>query len=457
MRNTFIQKNGLLGISMYLVFLSANAQIQVRPLPQPGYEERIRQAVENIRLIDTHEHLMSETEALKNVHTFGCLFENYQWCDMTSSGLLKETDNLWEKVKEAWDAASTTGYGRSSLVTAKELYGIDDLNENTFEELNSRIMAMHQPGYYKKVLKDLSKIDLCIIIGHQSPPGAQDTSFVKSLFQVNGLCYFSDDFNKQTFSLKRAREWHNKYSSQVNSLSDYEQMIDNAFRAEIAKGVIGVKVGWSYSRTLFCEDVPRERAEKIFNKMKARPEKLFTLEEVKPLQDYLFFKVMEHCEKYNLPVQVHTGLQTLNGNYITNSNPTLLANVFFKFPKVRFSLLHAAYPYGGELATLAKNFPNVYIDMAWSQIISPSYMANYLREFLETVPNNKIFAFGGDCAYVEGIFGGAIIARQIVTRCLSEMVGDGYLSEQEAIAVAVKILRKNAITFYNLKIPDVQG
>ena len=64
MRNTFIQKNGLLGISMYLVFLSANAQIQVRPLPQPGYEERIRQAVENIRLIDTHEHLMSETEAL---------------------------------------------------------------------------------------------------------------------------------------------------------------------------------------------------------------------------------------------------------------------------------------------------------------------------------------------------------------------------------------------------------
>lgn len=214
------------GIFSLLTLWAANAQIQVRPLPHPGYEERIRQAVENIRLIDTHEHLMSEKEALNNVNTFGCLFENYQWCDMNSSGLLKNAGTEWEKIKDAWDAASTTGYGRSSLVTARELYGIDNLNENTIEELNAKIRTMHQPGYYYKVLKDLSRIDLCIIIGHQNPVEDQDTSLFKSLFPVNGLCYFSDDFDKQTFTFKRAREWHSRYSNNVNSLGDYEQMID---------------------------------------------------------------------------------------------------------------------------------------------------------------------------------------------------------------------------------------
>jgi len=77
--------------------------------------------------------------------------------------------------------------------------------------------------------------------------------------------------------------------------------------------------------------------------------------------------------------------------------------------------------------------------------------ARYLREFPETVPNNKIMAFGGDGRYVKETFGDAIIARQIVAGCLAEMVGDGYLSEQEAIKVAGKILRENAIGFNNLE------
>ncbi|MCY1719450.1 amidohydrolase family protein [Prolixibacteraceae bacterium Z1-6] len=60
---------------------------------------------------------------------------------------------------------------------------------------------------------------------------------------------------------------------------------------------------------------------------------------------------------------------------------------------MKFILFHGAYPFGGELASLAKNFRNVYIDLCWLYIISPTYSRRYLHEWLETIPANKIIAF----------------------------------------------------------------
>jgi hypothetical protein len=429
------------------------AQVQIRPLPKRGFEKRIHKAVYDIRLIDTHEHLISEKQALAGAPDFRCLFENYQNSDMISSGLYPNngSDQIWGRMEPAWEAMKSTGYGRAVLLSAKGLYDIDDLNSNTHAELSKRIEASHQPGFYQYVLKDKAKIDLCIIMGSESEVIGEDERYFRSLKYVNGFSYFSDAFNVYTFSFDRARSFHSRYNDAVKTLEDYEQMMDKAFREGIAEGILGVKNSWAYSRTLQCEEVSRETANEIFLKMVADPQKEFSLQEVKPLQDYLFFKVLSLCEKYNLPIQIHTGLQTYNGNYITNSNPTLLTNAFFKFPKVKFILLHSAYPYGGELAVLAKNFPNVYIDMAWTPIISPSYSIRYLQEFLETVPANKIMAFGGDCACVEGTYGASVMAREVAEKTLISMVKSGYFSEEEAIIIAGKLLRNNAIEIYDLK------
>ena len=437
------------------VACAVHAQVQIKPLPEKGFEKRIHNAVYDIRLIDTHEHLMSEKQALSGASDFTCLFENYQNCDMTSSNLLANIPSAshWENISTAWEAAKSTGYGRASLLAAKELFDIDDLNADTHEELSARIKASHKPGYYTYVLKEKAKIDMVItMVGSNAETSHEDKSFFKSLMYTNGFCYLSDEFNKYTFSFERARTFHNKFSNDVRTLSDYEEMMDKAFRAGIGKGIIGFKNSWCYSRTMQTEEVSRENAEKIFNRMVADPKREFTLDEVKPLQDYLFFKVLSLCEKYGMPIQIHTGLQTYNGNYITNTNPTLLTNVFFKFPKVKFILLHAAYPYGGELAALAKNFPNVYIDLAWAPIICPSYSIRYLQEFLETVPSNKISVFGGDVSSVEGTYGASVMAREVVEKCLVAMVRSGYFTEKEATVLANKLLRENAIRMYDLKL-----
>lgn len=162
----------------------------------------------------------------------------------------------------------------------------------------------------------------------------------------------------------------------------------------------------------------------------------------------MMHRVLDLANSNHLPVQIHSGL---NGGNIENSKPTHLLNLFMEYPDVKFILFHGAYPYGGELAVLAKKFSNVYIDMCWLYIISPSYSERYLHEWLETVPANKIMAFGGDFLHVEGIHSHLLLAKQIVSNVLIDKVRDGYFSEDEAIKVAQMLLHDNAIRILGLK------
>jgi predicted TIM-barrel fold metal-dependent hydrolase len=147
---------------------------------------------------------------------------------------------------------------------------------------------------------------------------------------------------------------------------------------------------------------------------------------------------------------VHTGLQIGDGNIIENSKPTHLVNLFFEYPTVAFIIYHGGYPYGGELSTLAKNFRNVYIDMCWLYVISPSYAERCLHEWIETVPASKIMGFGGDYLNVENAYAELLLAKQVITSVLINKVMNGYLSESEAKNIARMILHDNAVKLLNL-------
>jgi hypothetical protein len=60
-------------------------------------------------------------------------------------------------------------------------------------------------------------------------------------------------------------------------------------------------------------------------------------------------------------------------------------------------------------------------------------------------------AFGGDSITVEMAYGHSRMARQMVTRVLSEKVSEGYLKEDEAIALARGMLRDNPAALFKLQ------
>ena len=88
--------------------------------------------------------------------------------------------------------------------------------------------------------------------------------------------------------------------------------------------------------------------------------------------------------------------------------------------------------------------------MCWVYVISPWVARQTLHEWIEVIPSNKIFAFGGDYLFVEGTYAHSRLARDNVAAVLTEKIETGYLAEDEAVSLARKLLRDNALQFYRL-------
>jgi predicted TIM-barrel fold metal-dependent hydrolase len=174
-------------------------------------------------------------------------------------------------------------------------------------------------------------------------------------------------------------------------------------------------------------------------------------EDIKLYQDFMVHKIAELAGRHHLPVQIHTGLQTGNGNSIKNANPAHLATLFLAQRNTRFMLFHGGYPYMGEVATMVKNFPNVYVDMCWMTIIAPTSSQEWLYHWLETVPYNKILAYGGDTQTPWTSYGGSVMARDCVAAVLARKVDEGTMTMQDARIIAKRLLRDNAVEFYHLE------
>ena len=206
----------------------------------------------------------------------------------------------------------------------------------------------------------------------------------------------------------------------ITSLPGLKRAMEKSFEQSMAVGMVAVKSTIAYNRELLFREVEEADAARDFESLMKCERRLpegFRRQRERPfrlLEDHMFHHLMKLAAEHHYPVQVHTGLHA-GPNFITNSNPTLLTNLFFLYPTVKFDLFHMSYPYQEELASLAKLFPNVYVDLCWAHIIAPGATRRALSEFLETVPVNKIMGFGGDYRLVELSYAHARMARRIST------------------------------------------
>ncbi len=440
--------------------------------------ERIKSAVDKISLVDTHEHIMPEAERDQYAVDFGYLFAHYNTSDLVSAGMpprLMEAARLpmhhyrlahikrmklrrvipepertdmtleerWQAIAPFWEAIRNTAYARQTLIAIKELFGIDDLNGDTYRQLSQAIADSRRPGWYRHVMKEKANIAVSIL-------DAQITDVDRELFApVMRLDHFIiAQSRRDLVSLEE------ESGTAIHSLDDLVRTMRTTLEKYVAGGVVGIKSGLAYDRTLQYDKVSRNEAEITFNRIARHLGEGVSWLEAKPLQDYMMHQVIRAAIETGLPLQIHTGLQEGNENIITNANPTHLINLFIEYREAKFDLFHGGYPYVHEWATLAKNFANVYADLCWVHIISPEIGRRLLHELIETVPGNKIMAYGGDSITVEMAYGHARMARQVVTRVLSEKVAEGYMAEDEAIALAGKILRDNPAALFRLSVPS---
>jgi hypothetical protein len=428
------------------------AQVQIRPLPSGGYEQRITGFINDMTVVDTHEHLMSPTR-LKQRTTldFMLLLHHYSADDIKSAGLpsklfaklLKDSLTVkqkWEIVKPFWENSKNTAYNRAALLAADTLFGINDINESTVELLSEKINKAYKTDWISQVINEKCKIDYLIQDSEDRSFGTKGFRYVKRFDN-----FISVNSRQQITSIGKLQ------NIDIKTLDDFINALGSAFADADKKGIVAIKSGLAYNRILYYENSSRESAAKVFEDLMNSPEGTsFSFAEVKPLQDFMMHRVLDIARENKLPVMIHTGLQTGNGNIIENTKPTHLVNLMMEYPTVNFVLMHGSYPYAAELTTIAKYFRNVYIDMCWMYVISPSYSERYLHEWIETIPANKIMGFGGDYLNIENAYSHLLICKQVIAKVLISKVKDGYLSESEAKNIARMMLHDNAVKLYNL-------
>ena len=116
-----------------------------------------------------------------------------------------------------------------------------------------------------------------------------------------------------------------------------------------------------------------------------------------------------------------------------------------EYPRTTFVLMHMAWPQQEQLLALAKHQPNVVVDMSWLVDGRATLgVSTSSQRFLTTVPATKLLCFGADYLTVENVVGHAELARRGLQRALEGSVADGWLTNDDALALVPLLMRDNA-------------
>lgn len=434
--------------------LAAAPAAAMPPSPQRGSLEGDLVAVVNdIPLVNTHEHTIPESERVASNIDFFTLAGQYAISDMISAGLggddLRLVRNAEAPARERWNAfaphwknARFTGYGEALRIAIRDIYEVEEISGETLGRINERIRAANKPGVYEDLLIRRSKIAYSVLDDHwNAAPVKPDSKFFA----------YARKFDRYVTpqSVADVRELEKLTDVSITNLRGLKQAMERSFEQSLALDMVSVKSTLAYNREIHYTEVSETDAEADVQALlkDGRPvpsgPRNRTERPYRNMEDHMFHHLVQLAKEHKIPVQIHTGLHAGNGNFIENSKPTHLTNLFMLYPDVKFDLFHVSYPYQGDLSVLAKIFPNVHVDFCWAHIISGSLSRRALHEMLETVPANKIFGYGGDYRYPELSYAHAVMARRNVARVLTEKVQEGAFSETEAAELARMLLHDN--------------
>jgi uncharacterized protein len=425
----------------------------------------IKTAVDFIKVFDTHEHLIYESEWKDRNIDFYNIFLSYVDGDLLSSGLSPEDldkltrpeidlEEKWKIFYPYWNLVKNTNYSKSAMIILEDLFLQKTLDYETTVKVTSQLKKEKGTKYFHKILRekagieyilnDIDPLELLLGINQLEP----DYDYFLPIFRVDEPIMISS--KAQLEKMEKASD------IAIYSFTDYLKYIDTIFEKRL-NSIYGIKIGIAYGRDINFADVSSYDAEKAFGKLlnlkkynwhKWHDSDNISIEDLRPFHDYMFHYFIKKAIDKDLPIQIHTGMLAGIDNDISNANPTKLIDIILKYKQARFDLFHTGYPYSDELICMVKAAPNCYFNMCWMPYISKTLYKNILNLAIELIPSSKIFGFGGDTAYVEISYAALKIARQLLVEVLYDRIKESYFSFEEALEFANRILSENPKKVY---------
>jgi len=397
--------------------------------------------IAQLTIIDAHEHLPGEADYLSHQYSGLNMFAGgYIWHDLESAGMSPEFKQTmrasgdrpvaewWPQIRPYWESVKHTTYAKALRITAKDIFGIPEINDSTIDEFAERVKADNTPGLYRRVLQEHCRIRYSVTCSGRASfpedPGLRGITFLPTFVGAGpGLI---------TALAERS-------GLKLQTLEDAAHAAQSVMRADLAAGAVGFKM-----RVGHHGPPDTTAAEREFKEARRAPQ---TPGHFPALRDYLFDKCLDVAAEADVPVAVHTGYW---GDF-RQLDPKLMFSFAPRRPDVRFDMFHLGMPMVRDAALMGKSLPNVTLNLCWCAVISQIQTKRMLDEIVDLVPLNKVIAFGGDYRVsVQKVYGHLVLAREAAAACLAERVEAGDFDRGYALDVARLWFHDNPSRIYRL-------
>jgi len=415
---------------------------------------RIKDWVDSIPLVDIHSHIDGEHPNAKDARQI--IFYHYIVTELTSAGIPPKTISPDLPIEETVKGAipylalirntSTYWYFTRML---RELYGFEEgeINEKNYESLLEAIQARKgQRDWYRQVLTKKAKVKKTFLtFNYDADIPKHDPQLFVGALRLDPLIGKLD--KSSIAGLERA------VGTSIRSASDFEDSLALLFK-KFSKCVAATA---SFLPDEVFTRPSKAEAEEPFRKLLSGL--ALSASEKQTVSSLALNCILSLAEEHGLPFQVMLGVwRPIQGasppDYaISGFEPKMLTSLcplFHDFSGVKFDIFLANRVTSHELTVVAKNYPNVHVSGYWWYTFYPTIIKEFLRERLQMLPRNKINGFFSDAYVVEWSYAKASMVRLQIATVLTEMVEEGYYTEELARELAVDLLTHNPEKLYRL-------
>jgi len=417
-------------------------------------EQKLIDYMQGLNIIDCHEHLCSEQVRLNLPVDVFTLFSFYTQYDLYSSGIDRATysgidpwawdtpvyDSLfdqglsleqrWKIFEPYWENIRYGSYARAAILTAKLFYDINEISNRTYRLLSERIKAENTNGLYDRVLSE--KCNIRAVLNQSIEAGYnQERPLVP--------CMPGTEYTRI-----REPEQLEKISTQAAiSVSSIDDLVE-AVRWHIKKWAENGAVAFKIGSVKFMPPDKKQAENSLKELLKGHklPGHFFDFE---PLENFLIHNAIDMAAQEGMNITVHSGVW-MDFRKVDCKNMLDIAPCH---PQADFDLYHLGMPFYNDAIMVAKNLPNVYLNLCWSHIVSPVQTQQAIDVILDQVPVNKILAFGGDYGQcVEKVIGHLHIARENFACVFGRRIDNGLMDMANAKDVLRKWFWDNPLALY---------
>ena len=409
----------------------------------------LARAIAEMDVVDAHEHLWPEAEHLRHEHDVLTLIQ-YSLADLQAAGaspaevdLLRAhydgpqapLDERWAVFRRYLPLIRDTAPIRALLIALRDIYGCEELGDATYEEVSARINAARRPGIYDEMLRGRCRITHVL---NQNPMHRQSDGFLLPVRNVADLGPL--DCRPALEALEA------QAGIRIRTLEDAMAALRAVFERWEADGTVGLK----RAGVALSDPTPQEAAAALAKALDAAQ----STRDALPLQHFVEHECMALAGERGLPVAVHTGLWAGAWADMRRARPEHLIDIALRHRDTRFDVYHAGIPWVSETGIMARQLPNLWLNLCWAHVISPVMTRRALDEWLDVIPVNKIIGWGGDYwMALEKVYGHLVMARENIAETLAGRIERGLMTEPRALEVARMLLRDNPASLYGLDTP----